>query len=70
MVDDLLENTMIHAGKDDDLKEGLESSQDLIGIRSHLVDLDVADAVGVLVAAAGALLEADDDVVLEKVLLL
>ena len=70
MVDNLLENTMIHAGKDDDLKERLESSQDLIGIRSHLVDLDVADAVGVLVAAAGALLEADDDVVLEKVLLL
>lgn len=38
MVNDLLQNLMVHLRKNNDLKEGLNGSQDIIGVWSHLVD--------------------------------
>lgn len=45
MVDDLLEDLVVHLGEYDDLEEGLDGSQHVIGVRPHLVNHDFADAL-------------------------
>ena len=45
MVNYVLENFVVHSGKDDKLEKGVDSSEKFIGVWSYLKDLNVADTL-------------------------
>lgn len=78
MINNVFHYFMVHLRKNDYLKEGLQSTQELKGVWSDFVDQEVADAIGsALVDAAEVIVHAsffrdffDDDVVFFVVFLL